>query len=75
MSQVERFADDVRDAAITRLPLPRAPHLTAADGPAGTADAGASDVGAQPPSLGANARDSRWPRWPAAWPDSSLRPR
>jgi hypothetical protein len=71
MSQVEGFGDDVRDIAVNQLLMPRATHPNGGNGPAAT-----KDSGAQSPALGANPRDvTHWPRWPAAWPDSSLRPR
>lgn len=70
MSQVEGFGDVVTEIEVAWPLMPRAtPLMTAAD-PAATEDASA-----QSPRLGAKTRDRGWPRWPAAWPDSSLRPR
>jgi hypothetical protein len=78
VSQVEGFNDNDNDndndmdmdIAVT------GPLVPAATRPKGAGDpAAAEGPGAQGPALGANRRDSRWPRWPTAWPDGSLRSR
>ena len=70
MSQVEGFGDGVTEIEVTWPSMPRAtPLMTSAD-PAATEDASAQSL-----RLGAKTRDRGWPRWPAAWPDGSLRSR
>ena len=68
MSQAEGFNDNDNDMdiAVTRPSMPATIRPEEARDPAA-----AEGPGAQGPARAANRRDSRWPRWPNAWPDGS----
>ena len=70
MSQAEGFNDNDTDIAVTRPSLPSTTHPKEARDPAA-----AEGPGAQGPAFAATRKDNRWPRWPTAWPDGSLRSR
>ena len=64
------FNDDDAGIAVHWLLMPAATPAQGQRDPAV-----AEDAIAQPPALAVNPRDTRWPRWPSAWPDGSPRPR
>jgi len=71
VSQVEGFSDNGdMDIAVTRHSMPAATRPKGAGDPEA-----AEDPRAQGPAPAVNRRGSRWPQWPIAWPDGTLRSR
>jgi hypothetical protein len=68
VSQAEGFKDNNMDIALTRLSMPETIRPNGASDPAV-----AEGPVAQSPAFADIRRDNRWPRWPTAWPDGSLR--
>ena len=69
MSQIEGVNDIVTDITATQ------PSIAATDPPKDATNPALSDQeveGTRTQTPGANTRDTRWTRWPAAWPDGSL---
>jgi hypothetical protein len=69
MSQVQGLGDGVADTRSTNSFMPMVNRPKAATEPAAAAH---KDEGLQSPQAACTARPTRWPRWPAAWPDGSL---
>jgi hypothetical protein len=72
MSQVEAFNDNVTEITATQ------PFMALTKPPKRATDPVAAELekeGTQTPAPGGNPRDSRWPRWPTAWPDGSRQSR
>lgn len=69
MSRVEGFNNNVTDITATQPFVALAKPSREATDPAATEHQGQR---AQSPAPGTNPRDTRWPRWPKAWPDDSL---
>jgi hypothetical protein len=69
MSQVQGLDDGVADTRSTNSFMPTVIRPKAATEPAAAAH---KDEGLQSPQAACTPRPTRWPRWPAAWPDGSL---
>jgi hypothetical protein len=69
MSRVEGVNDNITDNTATQPFMVLAKPSTEAIDPAATEHQGQK---AQTLAPGTNPRDTRWPRWPKAWPDDSL---
>jgi hypothetical protein len=69
MSQVQGLDDGVADTMSTNSFMPMVNRPKAAAEPAAATH---KDEGLQSPQAACTPRPTRWPRWPAAWPDGSL---
>ena len=70
MSQVVAFNDNVTEIAATQRPM----SIAATRPPDRSADLAATENQAKEiktAAPGVNTANSRWPRWPNAWPDGS----
>jgi hypothetical protein len=72
MSQVEAFNDNVTEIAATQPSMAVTRARNRASDPTAT-ERKAKEI--KPPTSGINPADSRWPRWPNAWPDGSRQSR
>jgi hypothetical protein len=71
MSQVEALSDNVTEIAAAPPSMAMAAPPTMAADPEATEHTAKETKTPKTPAPANNIADSRWPRWPNAWPDGS----